>query len=304
VVRTPRPVRIGAAGSAFGPDGLGIADQAARCEAAGFDSFWIGDHVISPRTTRSRYPYTADGETPWTPETPMYDAVVSAAFAAGATERIEIAFGVLVLPLRHPIVTAKQLATLDRLSNGRVVLGCGAGWLAEEFEALNEDYRSRVSRMSEWISIFRACWTGTPGLFDGGHYRLEVETSCYPVPAHPIPILVGGVSERSLELAGTVAGGWYPILTEKQLNGSWLAQKLDRIRTYAEESGRDPQTLRFTACIEADLELIAESLETMSDLGIEEVVVGVDWSDDDGPNRVLRTLQSGFVSQAYRVIDG
>jgi probable F420-dependent oxidoreductase len=304
MVKAPPRVRIGAAGSAFGPEGLDIADQAVRCEAAGFDSFWIGDHVVSPHTIRSRYPYAADGEIPWTPQTPMYDAVVSAAFAAAATERIEIAFGVLVIPLRHPIVTAKQLATLDRLSNGRIALGCGAGWLAEEFEALNEDYRSRMSRMSEWISIFRACWTGDPGLLDGDHYRLQVETSCYPVPAHPIPILVGGVSERSLELAGTLADGWYPILTEDRLDRSWLTEKLDRIRSYAETSGKDPETLRFTACIEADSKVIAKSLDMMSDLGIEEVVVGVDWSDDDAPELVIRMLQSAFVSQADESVDG
>jgi probable F420-dependent oxidoreductase len=284
-------MRIGADGNAFGPLGATIADQARRAEAAGFDSLWLGDHIISPVSAESTYPNTCDGSIPWSPETEMYDAIISATVAAASTTRLDIALGVLVLPLREPIVVAKQLATLDRLSNGRLILGCGAGWLAEEFAALHVPFDSRQERLAEWIDLLRACWTGYPGLVAGEHYDLAIETACFPIPAGPLPILVGGVSQVALDLAGRKADGWYPIVTADRLKTSWLEPRLDRVREAAADSGRQQESLRFVLYADAPLPQIAAQLPELEALGVSEVVVFLDWQDDEAPARTIDALR-------------
>ena len=134
----------------------GIAVMAGNAEAAGFDLLIIPDHVVMRTETKSWFPFTRDGIPVWDPRTPWHDAVVSLAICAAVTERIEIGTGVLVLPLREPVVLAKQLASIDVASGGRVFLGVGAGWFAEEYEALGVPFTTRGARMDEWITLLRA----------------------------------------------------------------------------------------------------------------------------------------------------
>jgi probable F420-dependent oxidoreductase len=284
-------LRIGVDGHTFGPAGATIADQARRAEEAGFDSIWLGDHIVSPLTSSSRYPYTGDGSIPWSPDLEMYDAIVSASYAAASTTSLRIAFGVLVLPLRHPLVLAKQLASLDRLSDGRVVVGAGVGWFAEEFTALGVPYDSRAARFEEWVDILRSCWTGRPERHHGTHYQLDIDTASFPTPVGAMPILVGGSSAEAIGLAGRVADGWYPIVSEPNLTSEWLAPRIAQVRAAAEAVGRDAGQLRFVVYADAPAEVIAARLDELEDEGIEEVVVFVDWTDPGAPDRVNRTLR-------------
>src|SRR5689334_25155200 len=114
-----------------------------------------------PESFASRYPFAADGRATWASDTPYVDALVALALIAAVTESATLGTAVLVLPLRHPIVAAKQLASIDVASGGRLCLGVGAGWLREEFEALEVPYDGRGSRLDEWLSLLRDCWTGT-----------------------------------------------------------------------------------------------------------------------------------------------
>ena len=115
--------------------------MARRLEQAGFASLWVSDHVVMPTTVVSRYPYSGDGAMTWVTDDPWYDALIVLAQAAAVTESVELGTAVLVLPQRNPVLLAKQVASLDRLAGGRVVLGVGAGWLAEEFDALDDAVR-------------------------------------------------------------------------------------------------------------------------------------------------------------------
>src|SRR5882762_2545338 len=139
------PIRIGAKVPNSGslPAVLGVGRMAADLEAAGFESLWVGDHVLTPVAPSTRYPYSAGGRMISSPNEPWYDSIVSMSLIVAATVRCEVGVGVLVLPLRHPVVVAKQIASLDALSGGRVVLGVGAGWMREEFDALGVDFDSR-----------------------------------------------------------------------------------------------------------------------------------------------------------------
>src|SRR5919199_6187523 len=180
------------------PTEIGIPELARTLEQAGFESLWVSDHVVLPEEIRSRYPFAADGRATWATSTPYFDAVVALALIAGATERARIGTAVLVLPLRNPVVFAKQAASLDVVSGGRLELGVGAGWLAEEFAALGVDFDTRGTRFVEAVATLRAAWSG----------RLPGDILAVPTPAHPIPVLVGGHSQVALRRAGTIGDGW------------------------------------------------------------------------------------------------
>ena len=146
-------------------------------EASGFASLWVSDHVVMPATVTSRYPYASDGVATWATDEPWYDSIVALAMAAAVTESVELGTAVLVLPQRQPVVLAKQVASLDRLAGGRVVLGVGAGWLAEEFAALATPFEARGRAPTSGSILLRSCWTGRPDAFDGAHYRCRPTSS-------------------------------------------------------------------------------------------------------------------------------
>src|SRR4029077_1015710 len=143
----------------------------------------------------------------WPLDDPYLEPMVVLGAAAAATTRISIGTSVMIAPMRHPVLMAKQAATIDALSGGRLVLGVGVGWLREEFEALGADFDARGEVLDEWIAIARACWTGSAGPFEGKHYRLPGPIYCRPAPSGGIPLLVGGMSRQALRRA-SVAGGW------------------------------------------------------------------------------------------------
>lgn len=212
--------------------------MARAAEELGYDSVWSGDHVVYPVDAASPYPYHAGGA--YSPEPLVaYDALIVLAVAAGCTERVELGTGVLVLPQRNPLLTAKQLASLDSLSDGRVLLGVGAGWLAEEFEALAAPpFAERGAVLEEWIAILRACWSDEAPAFEGRHYRFD-PVHFDPRPVRPIPVLVGGNSAAALRRAGRLGDGWWG--TGLTLDETRAA--VATVRQAAEAAGRDPRSL-------------------------------------------------------------
>src|SRR5581483_5591963 len=134
-----------------------LAEQA---EELGFESLWTGDHVLFPKAYTSKYPYNASGVAPIPGGTPIAEPLTHLSYLAAATTTIKLATGIIVLPLRNPVLVAKQLATLDALSRGRVMCGVGIGWLREEFDALGIPFGERAARTEDAIEIARKLWTG------------------------------------------------------------------------------------------------------------------------------------------------
>jgi len=205
-----------------GPLHAGIVQHAAALERAGFDSLWVSDHIVMPRTVESRYPFAADGRATFPTDTPFLDALIALAVAAGVTSRVRLGTAALVLPQRNPVLVAKQAASVDVASGGRLELGLGAGWLAEEFEALDVPFERRGARMDEWIALLRDCWTGTPPARSGEFYSLPPDVLCLPTPAHEIPLLIGGHSPAALRRA-RAAGGWLAQQDADKLDPAELA---------------------------------------------------------------------------------
>jgi probable F420-dependent oxidoreductase len=183
---------------------LGIAQAA---EEAGFEGVLVSDHLFFPGKLASKYPYSADGKPAFDGATPFPDAWTSIAAMAGVTKRLRFGTMVYILPLRHPLEVAKTVGTAALLSGGRVALGCGAGWIREEFDALEVEFETRGARMNEMIEVMRKAWSGRMIEHHGRFFDLGPLQMSPPPPAQ-VPIYVGGLSPAALRRAARLGDGW------------------------------------------------------------------------------------------------
>jgi probable F420-dependent oxidoreductase len=174
-----------------------IRRYAIRAEALGFSDVWVSEHIIVPRKQFPRSPL-------------FYDPVVTLSWVAAVTERVRLGTSVLVLPMRHPLPLAKELATLHNLSGGRLILGAGVGWLESEFAALGAPFNQRGRRMDEGIAMMRAVWTQDPVTFKAKYIPAEIrDMTMLPLPVSDIPLWIGGSSEAALKRTIRIADGWH-----------------------------------------------------------------------------------------------
>jgi probable F420-dependent oxidoreductase len=176
-------------------------------EEAGFHGILISDHLFFPEKLASKYPYAEDGKPAFTPDTPFPDAWTAISAMAAVTERLRFATMVYILPLRNPFEVAKTVGTAAILSGDRVALGCGAGWIEEEFRQLGVDFQSRGSRFDEMIDVLRLLWRGGMVEHHGRHFDFD-RLQMSPAPAQPVPIYVGGLAPVALRRAATRGDGW------------------------------------------------------------------------------------------------
>ena len=175
----------------------GIRRAAVQAEELGFADAWSSEHIIIPRGA------------PYPPSAIFYDPVLTLTWAAAFTKKIGLGTSVLVLPMRHPLPLAKELATLQNLSEGRLILGAGVGWMEAEFAALGVPFRERGRRMDEGIAMMRAVWNQDPVSFPARHIPAVIEDMrMLPQPVKPIPIWIGGSSEAALTRAARL-DGWH-----------------------------------------------------------------------------------------------
>jgi probable F420-dependent oxidoreductase len=204
---------------------------ATRFEALGFDSLWVTDHVVVPEPHREMFGTT------------VYDPISVLAFLAAVTQRVELGTAVLVIPYRDPINVAKQLATIDNLSGGRLVFGTGAGWAREEFEALGVAYDERGPMTDEYLRVILELWTNPMPSYDGRYVRFnDVHAEPRPLRQPHPPVLVGGYSKKAIRRAVTLGQGWLP----DGMSLPELDQAIRFLRQTAEASGRDPASLSVT----------------------------------------------------------
>ncbi|MDA1349626.1 MAG: TIGR03619 family F420-dependent LLM class oxidoreductase, partial [Chloroflexi bacterium] len=222
-----------------------LANLVRSGEEMGFDVASVSDHVVIPKSINSRYPYTESGEFAGRVPGECLDQLATLSFIAGQTSKVRLLTSVMVLPHRSPVLTAKMLASIDVLSNGRLTVGCGVGWMREEFEALGAppfDERGAVG--DEYIALFKEMWTSDAPAFSGKYVSVsDVSFLPKPVPKPHPPIWGGGESPPALRRAARFADAWYPIGNNPRYpvgTVEQLAEYLSRLRTYVEEAGRDP----------------------------------------------------------------
>ncbi|HEX2038256.1 MAG TPA: LLM class F420-dependent oxidoreductase [Acidimicrobiales bacterium] len=235
-------------------------------EEAGIESLWTVEHVVVPAGYESTYPYSADGRMPGGEDVDIADPLVWLAWVGARTSRIRLATGILILPQRQPLVLAKEVATLDRLTGGRVTLGVGIGWLREEFDALGVPFEERAGRTEEHIQALRAAWTQDEPTFEGRFVSFRGAKS-YPKPAQPggVPIVVGGHSEGAARRAGRFGDGFFPGSQGVEAT----AHLIDVMRKAAEEAGRDPDGIEITCGGRPD----PATVERYAELGVSRFMV-------------------------------
>lgn len=223
----------------FSKDGPAIREFAQAAESLGFDSVWTGDHFVIPAVVNAPYPYawrfSSDIDDLF-PIRNFLEAVALCGFVMGATTRLKFGVGIFVVPMRNPVAFAKELATLDVLSNGRIVVGVGAGWLEEEFEALGVPFANRGARTDEWVDIMRALWSAQQPVAYSGKFHSFREVYCEPIPVTPggPPIWVGGHTEPALQRCARYASGWHAI----ELSPSEFAEHSARLDDLLQQCGR------------------------------------------------------------------
>ncbi len=221
-------------------------------EAAGFESAWTVDHVVVPEGYQSAYPYSDDGKMAGGKnDMPIPDPLIWMAYAAAATSKINLATGILIVPQRNPVVAAKQIATLDLMSGGRVLLGIGVGWLEEEFNAIGVPFGDRGRRTDEYIATMQELWATDQSSFDGEFTQFTAVNSQPKPVGGAVPIIVGGHSKAAARRAGRLGHGFFPARGASP-------ELIDLVRGTAEEHGRDPDSIEITASLPDDLGEIPE----------------------------------------------
>lgn len=227
---------------------------ARAAERAGFDFLSVSDHLIVPAKLESHYPYTASGVFAAAEHGHCFDQLATIAFLAGCTERLRLLTSVLVVPHRPAVLTAKMLATIDVLSNGRLIVGAGAGWMKEEFALLGAPFEDRGRVTDESLAAFRELWTKDNPAYSGKHVSFS-DLLFYPKPIqkpHP-PIWVGGESPAALRRTIKFADAWYPgnnSQTKPLDTAPRLAAGVAEVRRMCEAAGRDPATLDLALLVQ------------------------------------------------------
>ena len=237
-----------------------MVEVAVAAEELGFDSVWLGEHVISPNEFESRYPYHdgADGAPAFHSRLPFYDPYAALSFVAARTEHLKLVLSVSIVPLHDPYHLARSVTTIDHFSQGRFELGVGAGWLREEFEIVGARWEQRGARMEEMLELMRRLWTEESVEFHGRFYDLP-PSGMEPKPLtrpHP-PLVFGGISPVALRRTAKLGDGWFGVGLD--LDG--VGQAVEEIRRLRTASGRtDPVEISLSwndALTDGDVEALA-----------------------------------------------
>jgi len=278
-------MRYGIVFANTGPLGTaeGAAALAEACDAHGVDSVWTVEHVLVPQGYESEYPYSPTGRMPGSEDSPIPDPLIWLTWVAAHSSTVRLGTGVLILPQRNPGVLAKEVATLDALSGGRVELGVGVGWLEEEFDALGVPFAGRGRRTDEYIEALRALWTTHETSFDGEFVNYDRVMS-FPKPhGGAVPIVVGGHSHAAARRAGRLGDGFFPGRHEI------IADLVATMREAATAAGRDPDSIELTTGASPKPDVVAK----LVDLGVSRMVFPPpSFSPDDIGPAVERTLDA------------
>jgi probable F420-dependent oxidoreductase len=263
---------------------------ASACEEAGIESLWTVEHVVVPAGYQAQYPYSADGKMPGPENSPIPDPLIWLSYVAAATKTLKLGTGILILPQRHPAYVAKEVATLDVLSKGRVILGIGIGWLQEEFEALDVPFESRAARTEEACQALRTLWKPGANAFKGEHFAWDaLESNPKPVQER-VPIVVGGHVKGAARRAARVGDGFFPLKCEGARLGELLAEMGDECA----KVGRDPSQIEITTASPGnDL----DAIRRLEDQGVSRLAIGPPGFDREAVKRGLGELSEKVLSK-------
>jgi probable F420-dependent oxidoreductase len=258
-----------------------------HAEAAGIESVWTFEHVVVPADYESKYPYDSSGKMPAKPETWFIDPLISLAHVAAATKTIRLGTGVNIFPQTNPMLFAKQTASLDALSGGRLTLGLGIGWLAEEYQAMGTPFERRGARFDDYLEAVKKVWSGEVVEHESEFLSWHGFKS-YPTPAqkpHP-PILIGGTTIKTLRRVVNTADGWYaPSDSQKE-----LTEQIAQLKEMAAEAGRSFDSFDITT--NWRIAKHPDALPQLEDLGITRAVVMLGATGESDPRKAIDLIAS------------
>ncbi len=288
-----RTMRLGFAVPQFGPDAgpEALQDVARRAEDLGYDSLWVAERLLYPRNPRAPYSGTADGSLPLAYRRSL-DPLAVLAYLAAETSRVRIG-AFINLPFHNPVLLARELATIDVLSQGRLDVGFGGGWSPDEFEAIGVPMRERGRRAEEALQVIEAIWRDNPVEFEGRYFRVpESYFDLKPVQKPRPPIYMGAYTPATMDRVARLADGWLP--TGLPLGA--MEQMFAAIKQGAAEAGRDPNDLKLIVIANIEFhpaplgdgrpifvgsaEQIEEDIVATQQLGAEEIIFNVLFSPD------------------------
>jgi len=260
-------IGLHALGIGAGADPEIIAATARHAERRGFATLWCGEHVVMVDDPTSRYPYAADGRIAVPADADWLDPMACLSFAAAHTSTIRLATGVVLLPEHNPLIMAKQVASLDRLSQGRFTFGVGIGWAKDEFDALGVPFARRGERAATYIEAMRAVWGDEVATYQSEFVAFR-DVRVNPKPAQPtLPIILGGNGDRALARVAAWADGWYGFNLD---DVDMVADRLSVLQTQCNERGRASTDLHIAVAMRAPSEA---DLSSLVDLGVTELVI-------------------------------
>ena len=227
-----------------------MARLAVEGEAIGYDYACVSDHVVEPADIHSRYPYSDSGEFPKASRGERQEQLTAVTYLAAKTSRLRFLTSVMVVPHRPAVLTAKILATIDVVSGGRLIVGIGAGWLKEEFEAIGAPpFEERGAVTDEYMLAFRELWTKDSPRFDGRFVKFK-DVIFAPKPVqNPLQFWIGGESGPALRRSARLGDAWYPIGTNPQFPMNTLSRYragIERLRKLTKDAGRKPESVALT----------------------------------------------------------
>ncbi|MFE7419325.1 LLM class F420-dependent oxidoreductase [Rhodococcus sp. NPDC057529] len=270
----------------LGLHALGIGTGARRAvidavavatENSGFATLWAGEHVVMVDRSASRYPYADDGKIAVPAVADWLDPMIGLSFAAAATHTIGVATGILLLPEHNPVLMAKQAATLDLMSGGRLTLGVGIGWSREEFAALGIPFERRGERAAEYVAAMRTLWNDDVATFDGEFVHFDsVRVNPKPVRDRRIPVVLGGNSDAALRRIVAWGDGWYGF----NLDGvDAVAERIRTLQAFCRDSGRNPAELHLAVALrDGD----PSHVDALAGVGVDELVLVESPPEDPG----------------------
>jgi probable F420-dependent oxidoreductase len=262
-----------------------VADLGRRFESAGIESLWMGEHVVLFDRMEFPYPASRDGKIPVPEGGGMLDTVATFGFLASATTKLRLGTGITLVPQRNPIYTAKEFATLDWLSGGRIDFGVGVGWCKEEVIACGYGWDDRGERCDEFLKAMIELWTKPLASFQGKHLELApCRMDPKPVQKPHVPILVGGHTPRALRRAAELGSGWYGFaLTPEATAG--ILENLDRA---LRKAGRSRKGFEIVITPQ---QATPETLKAYADLGVDRLVVQLGSQRPDAVDKRLPELE-------------
>lgn len=225
-------------GKAAGPEVLTEAAQ--QAEHLGYDSVWAAERIVQPWEMTTSYPYKADSQWFVKPDVPFLEPLTCLTYLAAVTKKVQLGISVAVLPYRHPLFFGRIFTSIDKLSNGRFILGAGIGWMEEEFKALGVDFHKRGAMGNEFLDILNTLWKSDRPEYHGKHYDFApVNISPRPVQQPRFPVWTGGESPAAQKRAAKYADSWFSYFVK--ITAEDMAKKFAEVQEIAKTVGRDPQ---------------------------------------------------------------